>query len=343
MPELAHTRRLLEEGLGTRRWNGFSLAGFSRGEFFSVAGGKVSRPEASVCWYSAGKPVFSVGVLALLEQKPELWELPLHETFPELAGSHLGKLSLFSILTHQTGLRFSQLDLFAPTRVIFQILSEAKPSDFQLQTGQPAYDPRGGWWLLGQWLERHARRPWQDYLHEAVLEPAGCGEMFFTQKNRSAEIPMEEWMTNRWERAPEMPEQGNLCGSSADLARFYRTLMAGGIHPDTGQRILRQDSMQKFLHRWREGRKDLTFLHPVDFGLGIILDSNRYGISTVPYGFGDASSDRAFGHGGSRSSIAFADPSVDLVVAFCLIGQVSEPRHQTRMRELLNLLRSELA
>ena len=79
------------------------------------------------------------------------------------------------------------------------------------------------------------------------------------------------------------------------------------------------------------------------FGLGIILDSNRYGASTVPYGFGAASSNQAFGHGGSRSSIGFADPAAELVVSLCLIGQVSEPRHQARMRRLLDSLRSELA
>lgn len=101
--------------------------------------------------------------------------------------------------------------------------------------------------------------------------------------------------------------------------------------------------MEKFFHPWRKNQRDLTFLHPIDFGFGIILDSNRYGAKTVPYGFGSASSDRTFGHGGSRSSIGFADPDADLVVALGLIGQVPEPRHQSRMRELLDSLRSELA
>jgi CubicO group peptidase (beta-lactamase class C family) len=308
-----------------------------------MAGGKVTRSSASVCWYSAGKPVISVGVLKLLEQKPGLWDLPLEKTFPELKGSHFGHLKLFAILTHQTGLRFTQLDLLASESTILKILAQTNPADCQLQPGQPAYDPRGGWWLLGQWLSRHSGRPWQDYLHESILEPAGSGGMFFTQKTRSAEIPMEEWRANHWEQASSMPEQGNLCGSSTELACFYQTLMAGGASPKTGQRILHPASMERFLHRWRKGLKDLTFLHPVDFGLGVILDSNQYGASTVPYGFGTSSSASTFGHGGSRSSIGFADPEADLVVALCLIGQVSEPRHQARMRELLDLLRSELA
>lgn len=265
------------------------------------------------------------------------------KTFPELGDSHFGRQSLLHILTHQTGLRFIDLDLSAPEQEILRILAQAKPADFQLQPGQAAYDPRGGWWLLGQWLSRHSRQPWPEYVHARILQPAGAGNMFFTSKNRAAEIPMDEWRANRWERAPAMVELGNLCGSSMDLARFYRTLMAGGMNPDSGERILQPSSMKKFFHPWRKNQRDLTLLHPIDFGLGIILDSNRYGAKTVPYGFGTASSDRTFGHGGSRSSIGFADPEADLVVALCLIGQVPEPKHQSRMRELLDSLRSELA
>jgi len=343
MPDLSRTRRLLDEGLGTERWTGYTLSGFHRGQPFTLFGGKVSRSDASVCWYSAGKPVISVGVLRLIETRPELWDQPMEHTFPELANSHLGHLSLPALLTHQSGLRFAQLELSATENEIYKVLAHAKPSDFQLQAGQPAYDPRGAWWLLGQWLSRHSGRAWPDYLHEMVLEPAGSKHMFFTRQNRWAEIPMEEWKSGRWERAPIMPELGNLCGSSQDLASFYRTLMAGGVNPESGHRILQPASMKKLLHRWRQGLLDLTFSHIVDFGLGLILDSNQYGASTVPYGFGEASSDRAFGHGGSRSSIGFADPPAELVVACCLVGQVSEPRHQARMREVLDLLRSELA
>ena len=343
MPDLSQTRSRLEAGLGDQRWSGYTLTAIHRGQLLSLFGGKVTREDASVCWYSAGKPVVSVGVLRLLESKPELWDLPLEKTFSELKGSHLGSLKLFNILTHQTGLRFADLDLFASESDILQTLARARPADGGLQTGQPAYDPRGGWWLLGQWLSRHSSRPWAEYLSEMILKPAGSEKMFFAQKGRTAEIPMEEWKAGHWDRAPSMPEQGNLCGSAGDLARFYRMLMSGGVNPETRERVLLPSSMQKFLQRWRQGLKDLTFLHAIDFGLGVILDSNRYGASTVPYGFGSTSSERAFGHGGSRSSIGFADPEADLVVTLCLIGQVSEPRHQVRMRELLDLLRSELA
>ena len=192
MPDLPQTRRLLEEGLEQNRSRGYTLSGFFRGKPFTFFGGKVSRPDATVCWYSAGKPVVSAGVLRVLEEKPEAWGWPMHRTFPELEGSHLGNETLVAILTHQTGLRFVDLDLSATDPEIFQTLARAKPEDFQIQAGQPAYDPRGGWWLLTQWITRQTNRPWSNYLHETILAPTGAGEMFFGDKEREAEIQMEE-------------------------------------------------------------------------------------------------------------------------------------------------------
>ena len=40
------------------------------------------------------------------------------------------------------------------------------------------------------------------------------------------------------------------------------------------------------------------------------------GAETVPYGFGRFCSEGTFGHGGAQSSIGFADPKHDLVVAW---------------------------
>ena len=80
----------------------------------------------------------------------------------------------------------------------------------------------------------------------------------------------------------------------------------------------------------------------MDWGLGIIIDSNRYGDDTVPYGYGRSSSPRTFGHGGSQSSIAFADPDCRLVVAAVFNGMPGEAKHDARMRAVLAALYEDL-
>jgi len=77
MLELSQARLHLQKGVQENFWPGFTLAIFSRGKFAAYTGGNVPTPATSVCWYSAGKPVTSLGVLHLTEQKPDLWPLPM--------------------------------------------------------------------------------------------------------------------------------------------------------------------------------------------------------------------------------------------------------------------------
>merc|ERR1711916_291329 len=78
-----------------------------------------------------------------------------------------------------------------------------------------------------------------------------------------------------------------------------------------GTRILQSETVDLMTSRQRVGAFDQTLQHVVDFGLGVIVDSNRYGAETVPYGYSRYCSERTFGHGGSQSSIGFAIRNTD--------------------------------
>jgi CubicO group peptidase (beta-lactamase class C family) len=97
-----------------------------------------------------------------------------------------------------------------------------------------------------------------------------------------------------------------------------------------------------FTSRQRVGVFDDTFRHPLDWGFGFHIDSNRYGKETTPYGYGRFCSDTTFGHSGSQSSCAFADPENDLVVAWVCNGMPGEIRHQRRARELNSAIYQDL-
>lgn len=332
MPDLALTRAHLEEGLGKNLWTGFSLAVRKSSKRLELAGGDVPDSAAAVPWYSAGKPVTAIGVLRILENSPALELKPLAAVLPELSGLYAGSLTLRAILSHQTGLRIPESALRGDSPEVWKYFQKVSPADFNLSPGQASYDPAGGWWLLGQWIERQAGKPWPEFLEKDVLQPSGISGLGF----HGPAIRIRERRAGTWVEgeAGEGPGAG-LTGTASALALVYEKLAAG--------HLLNPATLEKMLCPAREGRVDTTFGHIMDFGLGVILNRNRYGAATVPYGFGTRAGEKSFGHGGARSSIAFADPQAGFTAAVFLNGRVPETEHQPRMRTLLDLLRSELA
>jgi len=332
MPELALTRAHLEEGLGKNLWSGFSLAAHKNSRWMQLVGGDVPHSEAFVPWYSAGKPVTAIGVLRMLENSPALESKPMAAVFPELSGSYAGQLTLRAILSHQTGLRIPESAVQGESAAVLEYFRKVSPADFRLSPGQATYDPAGGWWLLGQWIERQVGEPWPEFLEKNVLQPAGISGLGF----HGPAIQIRERRAGKWVEGEAGGGPGaGLTGTASALALFYEKLAAG--------HLLKPATLEKMLCPAREGMVDATFGHILDFGLGVILNSNRYGAATVPYGFGSRAGEKSFGHGGARSSIAFADPEAGFTAAVFLNGRIPETEHQPRMRFLLDLLRSELA
>ncbi len=332
MPDLSRTRAHLEEGLGKNLWTGFSLA-ICRGNWGDqMAGGDVPDPHTAVPWFSAGKPITAVGILRLLESSPGLETNPMSATFPELAGSHAGTLTLEQILTHQTGLRIAEKDLRDTPEKNLRFLARLSPSDGKLLPGQAAYDPAGGWWLLGQWIERHTGKSWMDFLENDLLRPAGLGELKF----QGPAVPIRERRAGQWILAePGAGPGAGLIGPARQLALFYEKLLAGDF--------LSRFSRERMFRPAREGKMDATFGHIVDFGLGVMLHRPSPGSAIVPYGFGTHAGQNSAGHGGARSSLAFADPEAGFTAAIFLNGRVPETEHQPRMLAVVDRLRSELA
>ena len=112
--------------------------------------------------------------------------------------------------------------------------------------------------------------------------------------------------------------------------------------------ILSAPSAEQLTTRQRIGMYDETFKHIIDWGLGFIINSARYGAQTVPYGYGPHASDDTFGHSGNQSSCAFADPAHELVVVWICNGMPGEAKHDQRLRTInaaiyedLGLVRSQ--
>ena len=152
---------------------------------------------------------------------------------------------------------------------------------------------------------------------------------FSTERGQVKELHLHE------RPAVVSPSPGSSCrGTALELALLYSALTHG--------RLLKAETLREMTARQREGLFDLSFQHRVDFGLGVIANSARYGEQTVPYGYGRHASESAFGHGGAQCAIGFADPEHELSVAWVVNGLPGEPRHNKRNREVNTAIYEDL-
>lgn len=203
------------------------------------------------------------------------------------------------------------------------------------------YQTHGGWYVLAELVARLEARPFSEHVREKILEPLGLGDVRVGMSAADyrdygprigttyVTFPRESTPHPTWDgeaACTRCRPGGNARGPVRELGRFYEALLDGG------RGVIRPETVQEFTRRQREGRYDATFRHVVDFGLGFLVNSNRYGVDTVPYGYGRHASAETYGHSGAQSGCAFADPARGLVVAWVCNGLPGEVRHQRRQR-----------
>jgi CubicO group peptidase (beta-lactamase class C family) len=105
--------------------------------------------------------------------------------------------------------------------------------------------------------------------------------------------------------------------------------------------IISAEQVRLITSRQRVGMLDETFKHTIDWGLGFLINSRQYG-GQMPYNYGDHASPNAFGHSGSQSSCAFADPDNKLVVAWVCNGMPGEAKHQQRQTAINNAIYADV-
>ncbi|MBL8819775.1 MAG: beta-lactamase family protein [Planctomyces sp.] len=321
-------------------------------------------PYTIMPWRSAGKPLTVVLLIRMLNQNMEPGREELNDEqlrtqvkawLPEFADSEIGDTTLQQILTHTGG--FPMAETGWPSVGWKESLERLRRATREAPTGTAAYHPQSSWFLLGEICRRLSgtEAGFSELMLAHVLEPLG---MLDTSAGRSLEEywVKREQMPTLYERvgasmevsayseppyATQESPGASLRGPVRDLGRFYEMMMRGGV-TSNGERWICDELLRKCTLRHREAEYDRTFQHTVDFGLGWIVNSNRYGEQTVPYGFGRLSTEAAFGHGGSQCSMAFCDPERQIVVAWSANGFCGEGQHQRRNRNLNESIYSDI-
>jgi CubicO group peptidase (beta-lactamase class C family) len=372
---LPKTLALLEQGRSSLlhpgaqiyvSWRGDVLADHALGE---ARPGVPMQPDTLTLWLSAGKPITAVAIAQLVECGWIAFDDPVSRHLPEFAQGGKDGVTIRHLLMHTAG--FRDADKLAENLPWNETITRifATPLESGWTSGAKAgYQTLSSWFILGELIRRLDGREAGRYVRENIFEPLGMrdswmgvpaelivsygdriGLMYFSSRSECRIHPF-------WNAAEDFAacRPGSGCrGPMRELGKFYEALLAcagapnsdsarAGSERGTPKALLKPSTLRGLTTRQREGLFDHTFQHTLDLGLGFILNSNRYGPETVPYGYGRHASEATFGHSGSQSSCAFADPEHQLVVAWHCNGQPGEPRHQKRAREINSMIYEEL-
>jgi len=358
MAELTQTTELIEQGIAEQLHVGAQLYVSRNREVVADLGlgeahqGVPLLPDTLMPWMSGSKPIGAVAVAQLRDRGVLDFDDRVTHHIPEFAANGNDAITIRHLLTHTAGLRPPAPGWDArPWDEIVAAVSATSLQPGWTPGEKAGYSAAASWFILGEIVRRADGRPYERYVREEILEPLGMVDSWIgmprdryraygdriSLMHDTTKRPIEVEDPAMAERAAtQCRPGGGGRGPMREMGRFYEMLLAGG------ERVLSAESVRELTSRHRVGLFDNTFRHVIDWGLGFIVNSNRYGPDTVPYGFGRHASEETYGHGGAQSSASFADPKHGLVVAIVWNGTPGEPRHQARARETLTALYEDL-
>ena len=323
--------------------------------------GDAERPERAmttdtlVSWQSACKPVGALAIAQLWEAGHLDLDAPVADLIPDFATGGKAAITMRHILTHTGGFRsvpFSDIET-SWDKCIARVC--AAPLEDGWVVGETAgYHPQSSWYIVGEMIRKISGRTFPEYVRDEILLPLGLNDSWLGMTEAAYDAYADriavnyqtakgDLKTNNFHGkalATSCRPSGNGMGPIRELGRFYECLQGGGGR--TGTRIVEEATVREFTRPHRIGSFDETFKHRMDWGLGFIINSNRYGFQTVPYGYGKHCGENTFGHGGYQSTSGFADPDHGLVVAVAFNGTPGEPKHGKRIRDFASAVYEDL-
>lgn len=313
--------------------------------------GVAMAPDTLLPWFSMTKVLTAIAVARQWEREEITLDDPVAAHIPAFAAQGKEGVTIRHLLTHTAGLRNADLAA-AETgtgtwRAWLDAVCAAGRHDGWAPGRRAGYQPRGAFLALAEIVRLIDGRPFHEYVREDVLLPLGLPDAWlWLPEERAASYG--GWLgrmyvtgEGRADAAPDLtapaarPSNGAV-GAARDMARVFEALLAGG------RPVLSPVTVEAMTARHRVGLRDETFGVPMDFGLGFIVNSWHYQRRPSPYGFGDHASPRAFGHGGSESSIAFADPDHGLVVVLVCNGLPGEKANHERTQAVVNAVYADM-
>lgn len=297
-------------------------------------------------WMSSCKPVAAVAIAQLRQRGCLSLDDRVADHIPEFGARGKESITIRHLLTHTGGIRM--LDVGWPRASWEEIIAKICRGRLEPRwvPGKTAgYHLTASWFILGELIRRADGRPFDRYVRQEIFEPLGMFDswigmspatfdqyaerlapLYDTQPDDPVQL---DWSSK--ERVTRCSPGGTGWGPARQLGRFYEMLLKGGTW--RGVQILLPQTVDALTARHRVGLFDKTFRQTIDWGLGLVLNGANED-AKLSYGHWPRASARAYGHGGYRSSTAFADPERQVAIAILLNGTPDEASHLRRIRAI---------
>jgi len=306
-------------------------------------------------WLSAGKPLTAVAVMQRVDRGEVSLDDAVTRFIPEFGVNDKESITIRHLLTHTAGIQ--PVPTGWPRNSWEESLERIVRAKIR-QGGQAgatsAYDPARSWFVLGEILRRVNGRPIEQIVREDICEPlemestlmAFSDDDYASLSSRLAVMHsrQQEKLIATNDSSRDVLEKaspgGSLRGPIRELGTFYEMLLNGGERD--GKRVFNEETVALMCRRHRKGEFDLTFQRPIDFGLGVMLNTAPASGESIPYGFGPYADRATFGHGGAECSLGFCDPAQRLVVAYASNGRPGEALHEERNWAIVSAIYEDL-
>ncbi len=281
-------------------------------------------PDSPFLIFSAGKPLLGT----LVHQLADRGQLDLDDTvatyWPAFGQHGKDHITIRHVLQHRAGLPVARgvlCDaLLAPSWPLsIRALETARPATRPGDT--PAYHILSFGFLLGEVVQRVTKRPLRDVLRSELLDPLGMRDTHLGTPPASwpRRIPVRSesglrglvartYFNRRAVREAVIPA-ASVTSTATDLSRFYQMLLDGGGD------VLSPAAVAAALTPSSDMEIDGLLGVPVRWAHGFQLGGSAPG-PAVPRPMGRLNSRAAFGHNGSNTCLAWADPDRRLIVVY---------------------------
>ena len=296
-------------------------------------------------WMSCTKVATAVAFAIAWERGLIALDAPVAEYVPEFAAGGKADITVRHLLTHTAGLLPAERAL-GPVRYEnafednVRLICET-PADPGWPPGtRAAYLTTSAMVMVAEVIRRVDGRAFDRFAREEMFAPLGMHDSWIgmpaerargygvrlgVMYDTSGEAPRQpsEWAPHSERDLGRIIPGGNGRGPVRELGRLLEMLLGGGRRG--AARLLGPVTVAALTARHRTGLGVENWGHPpLDWGLGLMLDSKRACGGPHFYGYGAHASPRAFGHAGFLSSVAFADPEVGLAVALVFNGMPAD-------------------